>query len=176
MRTKNERPLRAAGRRRPGKQIVGVSERIRPTASDASVAAIAEGVQAGDMGEVVLYQAKGRIALDVRIERDTVWLTQTQMAKLFGRERSVVTKHVNNVFAEGELDRNSNVQNMHIASSDKPVAFYSLDTIGSPYSFPGGTGFPSTQRSRWNEGQANSYRYHKSACLRPGHRTGAVFS
>jgi hypothetical protein len=81
------------------------------------------------MGEVVLYQAKGRIALDVRIERDTVWLTQTQMAKLFGRERSVVTKHVNNVFAEGELDRNSNVQNMHIASSDKPVAFYSLDTI-----------------------------------------------
>lgn len=101
MRTKNERPLRAAGRRRPGKQIVGVSERIRPTASDASVAAIAEGVQAGDMGEVVLYQAKGRIALDVRIERDTVWLTQTQMAKLFGRERSVVTKHVNNVFAEG---------------------------------------------------------------------------
>ena len=58
MRTKNERPLRAAGRRRPGKQIVGVSERIRPTASDASVAAIAEGVQAGDMGEVVLYQAR----------------------------------------------------------------------------------------------------------------------
>ena len=58
-----------------------------------------------------------------------MWLTQTQMAKLFDRERSVVTKHVNNVFAEGELDRKSNVQNMHIASSDKPVALYSLDAI-----------------------------------------------
>jgi prophage maintenance system killer protein len=81
------------------------------------------------MGEVVLYQVKDRIGLEVRIQRGTVWLTQAQMAKLFGRERSVVTKHVNNVFAEGELDRNSNVQNMHIASSDKPVAFYSLDTI-----------------------------------------------
>jgi hypothetical protein len=51
------------------------------------------------------------------------------MAKLFGRQRSVVTKHVNNVFAEGELDRKSNVQNLHIASSDKPLAFYSLDAI-----------------------------------------------
>jgi hypothetical protein len=129
MRIKRERPLRAAGRRRPAKQIAGASRRIRSTASDASVAAIAKGVQAADMGEVVLYQTKDGIALEVRIQRDTVWLTQTQMARLFGRERSVVTKHVNNVFAEGELDRNSNVQNMHIASSDKPVAFYSLDTI-----------------------------------------------
>jgi hypothetical protein len=86
-------------------------------------------VQAEDLGEVVLYQIKDRIALQVRIQRGTVWLTQAQMAKLFGRERTVVTKHVNNVFAEGELDRNSNVQNMHIASSDKPVVFYSLDTI-----------------------------------------------
>jgi hypothetical protein len=43
------------------------------------------------------------------------------MVMLFGRERSVVTKHVNGVFAEGELGRKSNVQNMHIASSDIPV-------------------------------------------------------
>jgi hypothetical protein len=47
------------------------------------------------------YQDQGRIALEVRIQRDTMWLTQAQMAKLFGRKRSVVTKHVNNVFAEG---------------------------------------------------------------------------
>jgi hypothetical protein len=86
-------------------------------------------VKAADLGDVLLYQAKGGIALEVRLQGDTVWLTQPQMAKLFGRERSVVTKHVNNVFAEGELDRKSNVQNMHIASSDKPVALYSLDTI-----------------------------------------------
>ncbi len=51
------------------------------------------------------------------------------MATLFGRERSVVTKHLNSVFRERELERKSNVQNMHIASSDKPVALYSLDAI-----------------------------------------------
>jgi hypothetical protein len=48
---------------------------------------------------------------------------------LFGRERSVITKHVNNVFKEGELEEKSNVQNMHIANSEKPVKHYSLDVI-----------------------------------------------
>ena len=81
-------------------------------------------------GEIALYEsAGGRIRLDVRLEQETVWLTQAQMGELFGRERSVITKHINNVFAEGELPKESNVQNLHIASSDKPVAFYSLDTI-----------------------------------------------
>jgi prophage maintenance system killer protein len=81
-------------------------------------------------GEVVLYEAAdGRVQLDVRFERETVWLTQAQMAKLFGRERSVITKHLRNVFREGELLEKSNVQNLHIASSDKPVAYYNLDVI-----------------------------------------------
>ena len=85
---------------------------------------------ASGCGEVVLYQPPGgRIQLEVRLERETVWLTQAQMAMLFGRERSVVTKHLNNVFMDRELDRKSNVQNLHIASSDKPVALYSLDAI-----------------------------------------------
>ena len=88
------------------------------------------GLEVGKSGEVVLYKAPdGQVRLDVRLEQDTVWLTQAQMAELFGRERSVVTKHVNNVFAEGELVKKSNVQNLHIASSDKPVAAYSLDVI-----------------------------------------------
>ena len=88
------------------------------------------GLEAGKSGEVVLYEAPdGQIRLDVRLEQETVWLTQAQMAELFGRERSVVTKHINNVFGEGELARKSNVQNLHIASSDKPVAAYSLDMI-----------------------------------------------
>jgi hypothetical protein len=81
-------------------------------------------------GEVVLYAAPdGEIRLDVRLEQDTVWLTQAQIAKLFVRERSVITKHIRNVFREGELSEESNVQNLHIASSDKPVAFYNLDVI-----------------------------------------------
>jgi death-on-curing family protein len=56
-------------------------------------------------------------------------LTQAQMAELFGRERSVVTKHVQNVFREGELEQDGNVQILHIAGSDKPIGFYSLDVI-----------------------------------------------
>ncbi|MHB8249314.1 MAG: RhuM family protein [Acidithiobacillus sp.] len=81
-------------------------------------------------GEVALFEAPdGQIRLDVRLERETAWLTQAQMAELFGRERSVITKHIANVFREGELDEESNVQNLHIASSDKPVRFFSLDVI-----------------------------------------------
>lgn len=71
----------------------------------------------------------GQTRVDVRLDVDTVWLTQEQMAVLFGRERSVVTKHLRNIFKEGELDEESNVQNLHIAGSDKPVKFYNLDAI-----------------------------------------------
>lgn len=70
-----------------------------------------------------------KVSLQVSLEGDTVWLSQGQMVELFGRERSVITKHINNIFKEGELDKKSNVQNLHIANSDKPVAFYSLDVI-----------------------------------------------
>ena len=81
-------------------------------------------------GEVLVYEvADGSVRVDVRLEQDTVWLTQAQMAELFGRERSVITEHINNVFGESELAKKSNVQNLHIASSDKLVAAYSLDVI-----------------------------------------------
>src|SRR3970040_1960294 len=81
-------------------------------------------------GEIVVYQtADGEVRVDVRLESETVWLTQNHMAELFGRERSVVSKHLRNVFREGELDEKSNVQNLHIAGSDKPVKFYNLDVI-----------------------------------------------
>ena len=81
-------------------------------------------------GEVLLNEAPdGRVQLDVRLDGETVWLTQAQMAKLFGRERSVITKHLRNVFREGGIVEKSNVQNLHIASSDKPVAYYNLDVI-----------------------------------------------
>ena len=81
-------------------------------------------------GEIALYEAPdGQVRLDVRLEQETVWLTQAQMAELFGRERSVITRHLNNVFREGELAKESNMQKLHIASSDKPVAAYSLDVI-----------------------------------------------
>jgi prophage maintenance system killer protein len=65
----------------------------------------------------------------VRLEDETVWLTHQQMGQLFGRERSVVSKHVRSVFREGELEEKSNVHFLHIAGSDKPVGFYNLDVI-----------------------------------------------
>lgn len=79
---------------------------------------------------IILYQSpEGKTALDVHLDHDTVWLSQKNMAELFQRERSVITKHLRNVFADGELNEKSNVQNMHIAFSDKPIALYSLDVI-----------------------------------------------
>ena len=79
--------------------------------------------------EIVIYQPDGTIRLEVRLENDTVWLTQSQISELFNRDRSVITRHINNVFSEKELVENSNVQFLHIASSDKPIKLYSLNVI-----------------------------------------------
>lgn len=80
------------------------------------------------MNPIAIYQSPSGV-VEVRLDKDTVWLTQEQMTQLFGRERSVITKHIRNVFNEGELDEKSNVQNLHIPHSDKPVRFYNLDVI-----------------------------------------------
>ncbi len=84
--------------------------------------------QGETMTDITIYQTESG-TVEVRLEKDTVWLRQEQMSQLFGRERSVITKHLRNVFAEGELEEESNVQNLHIAGSDKPVKFYNLDVI-----------------------------------------------
>ena len=78
--------------------------------------------------QVVIYEG-GDVRVEVRLDGESVWLTQEQMGQLFGRERSVITKHIRNVFADGELEEESNVQNLHIAGSDKPVKFYNLDVV-----------------------------------------------
>lgn len=79
---------------------------------------------------ILIYQSEdGKTKIETRLENETVWLNQQQMAELFQRDRTVITKHVNNVFKEGELDEKSNVQNLHIGGSDKPVKFYNLDVI-----------------------------------------------
>ncbi len=82
-----------------------------------------------EQGEIILYQPDETVKLEVRMENETVWLTQTQIAELFERDRTVITKHINNVFKEKELEEKSNVQFLHIANSDKPVKFFSLDVI-----------------------------------------------
>lgn len=81
-------------------------------------------------GEIVVYQSKNGLSrVDVRFEDESVWLSKAQMAELYQRDRSVITRHIQNIFREGELDENSNVHFLHIANSDKPVAFYSLEVI-----------------------------------------------
>ncbi len=88
---------------------------------------------AGYGGEVVLYRAPdGTVSLDVRIEKETVWLSQKQMAELFATERSVITKHLRNIFQSGELARNSvSAKFAHTASDGKiyQVDFFNLDAV-----------------------------------------------
>ena len=78
--------------------------------------------------EIILFENQD-VKLEVNMNGETVWLTQDQMAKLFGKDRTVITRHINNIFKDGELEEKSNVQKMHIANSDKPVSLYSLDVI-----------------------------------------------
>jgi prophage maintenance system killer protein len=89
-----------------------------------------------DGGELVLYQDPGgQVQVDVRLDRDTVWLTQAQMADLFGRERSVVTKHIRNAFKEGELDpaatsaKFAQVRHEGTRTITRDVDHYNLDVI-----------------------------------------------
>jgi hypothetical protein len=95
--------------------------------------------------EVIIYQtADGKAKIDVRMQGETLWLSESQMAELFGRDRSVIGKHIRNIFLEGELDEKSNGQKMPIPNSDKPVAFYTLDVIlavGYRVKSPRGTQF-----------------------------------
>jgi DNA ligase (NAD+) len=84
-------------------------------------------------GEVLLYEAPdGQIRVDVRLERETVWLTQEQISRLFGRERSVITKHIRNVFLEEELEAGAVCAKFaHTAEDHKTyqVDHYNLDVI-----------------------------------------------
>lgn len=78
--------------------------------------------------EIVLFENQN-VKLEVNVKDETVWLTQEQMVELFERDQSVISRHIKNIFKEGELDEKSNMQKIHIANSDKPVTFYNLDVI-----------------------------------------------
>ncbi len=79
--------------------------------------------------EIVIFETEDKaVTLPVPVNQETVWLTQAQMIEIFERDQSVISRHINNAFKE-ELDKESNMQKMHIANSDKPVAYYSLDVV-----------------------------------------------
>ena len=80
--------------------------------------------------QIEIYRsADNQIELQVNLNHETVWLNQVQMGHLFGRDQSVISRHIRNVFKEGELEEKSNMQKMHIANSDKPVTFFNLEVI-----------------------------------------------
>ena len=84
-------------------------------------------------GEIILYQTEdGLTKLDVKLRDETVWLSLEQMAELFGRDKSTISRHIRNVFAEGELSRDSVVANFATTAADGKtyqVDYYNLDVI-----------------------------------------------
>ena len=86
---------------------------------------------AGDFrNEIVIYQTDdGSVALDVPLENETVWLTQKQMQELFGRDISGISRHISNVFKDGEVEKEGNIHYVRSERAGKPIAYYSLDVI-----------------------------------------------
>ena len=81
-------------------------------------------------GEIIIYRAEDNtVQLDVRMEQETVWLTASQMAMVFGREESNIRRHIINVFRDKEVSRENNVHFLHVNGVKKPVPCYSLDVI-----------------------------------------------
>ena len=79
---------------------------------------------------LIIYKTEdGKVKIETHFENETVWLNQAQISELFQKDRSVITKHISNIFKDGELLEKSNVQKLHIGGSDKRVKFYSLDVI-----------------------------------------------
>lgn len=80
--------------------------------------------------EIVLFETKDQeVKLAVSLENDTAWLSANQMALLFDRDEKTIRKHINNVFAENELDRENNTQKMRVDGVKQKVPFYTLDVI-----------------------------------------------
>ena len=80
--------------------------------------------------EIVVFK-NGELELEVNVseDRENVWLSKQQMAELFQRDRTVISKHLKNIFEEGELAEINNVQNLHVVNVKQLVPFYSLDVI-----------------------------------------------
>ncbi len=81
-----------------------------------------------NISNIIVYN-DGELELKVSVKNETIWLTQTQLCSIFEKDQSVISRHINNIFKDNEVDEKSNMQKIHIANSDKPVSFYSLDIV-----------------------------------------------
>lgn len=88
---------------------------------------LSEDLETGD--RFLVYTVEGGVGIDIRFQGETLWMTQAQIAALFGRDVATISRHIANVLSEGELDEGSNLQKTQIASSTKPVTLYSLDMV-----------------------------------------------
>ena len=80
------------------------------------------------MSEIIIYE-DGNIELPISFDEENFWLSQADLVSLYEKDQSVISRHINKIFKDEEVDEKSNVQKMHIANSDKPVNLYSLDVV-----------------------------------------------
>ena len=108
------------------------------------------------MDNIIIYNTDdGKASVKLYANDGTVWMPQAQMAELFGKDRSVITKHIKNIFAEGEVRQEGNVHFLHITNASKRTALYSLDVIlavGFRVHSPRGTQF-----RRWANSTLKEY-------------------
>jgi Virulence protein RhuM family/Fic/DOC family len=106
------------------------------------------------ISDIIIYQTdSGALELMGDVRHDTIWASQAQMAEIFWIDQSVISRHISTIFKNGEVDKKSNMQKMHTANSDKPVAFYSLDIILAVW-------------YRWNSQKAIAFRRWSNAILK----------
>ena len=86
--------------------------------------------------EILIYQnPDGNIKIDVRLQEETVWLTQSQMGQLFGKDKRTISEHISNIFNEGELEKSSTVRKFRIVQTEgnreveRELDHYNLDVI-----------------------------------------------
>jgi len=79
--------------------------------------------------QIIVYEGDGDFKLEVKTDGETVWLTVEQMSRLFGRDQSVVSRHVNSVFSEGELEKDIYMQILHKNGRGRPETLFALDVV-----------------------------------------------
>jgi hypothetical protein len=122
-----------------------------------------------EQSEIIVYQTEdGQTKIDVRRENETVWLSLDKMAQLFQRDKSTVSRHIKNVFEEGELEQNSVVANFATTAADGKnhiVTYYNLDVIISVgYRVKSLRG---TQFRRWASGKKRNRNTKNTAAKQP---------
>ncbi len=107
------------------KQIINIMNQNNTVAQNGQITT--------NTGEIILYQPDNSIRLEVRMEEETVWLTQAQMAMLFGTQRAAITKHLNNIYQSGEIDMETTCSKMeHVGQNGSRLyttKYYNLDAI-----------------------------------------------